>query len=418
MNKVLEKFLSTRLLSWVFVGFLISYLLFFIKPIFFSSTIMQFPEYIQTIDPIGYDLKQMRSYSESLFINKQTPYIGNNLYPPLASVLFGPFLLFTFSESYKILSLLTFLAFVLLPFLLRAGKEKATLTWLFVQVGLFSYGFQFEVERGQFNIISMFFCFLGVWIFYFHKKSRILAYILFSLSVQLKVFPFIFILLFVDNAQRIKTNILRLAGLLFSNFLLLFVLGSGIFIDFFHAIKTQTINPGIWIGNHSIKAFVTLIQGGQSWNLPFSKVIELILLVLIILNILIILYRTLGQKEKTPNPFLLIACALGALLIPSVSHDYKLSILVAPFAYFICRIGDLEERIGSIRHRIISIFMVLFFSIAYFSTSFSYTNKYGAFINNFPMLLLMLLLLNFLHLLYQPGFPSLTSVIQSFRGEE
>jgi len=224
MNKVLEKFLSTRLLSWVFVGFLISYLLFFIKPIFFSSTIMQFPEYIQTIDPIGYDLKQMRSYSESLFINKQTPYIGNNLYPPLASVLFGPFLLFTFSESYKILSLLTFLAFVLLPFLLRAGKEKATLTWLFVLVGLFSYGFQFEVERGQFNIISMFFCFLGVWIFYFHKKSRILAYILFSLSVQLKVFPFIFILLFVDNAQRIKTNILRLAGLLFSNFLLLFVL--------------------------------------------------------------------------------------------------------------------------------------------------------------------------------------------------
>lgn len=379
---------------------------------------MQFPEYIQTIDPIGYDLKQMRSYSESLFINKQTPYIGNNLYPPLASVLFGPFLLLSFGESYKILSLITIIAFIFLPFLLWAGKEKTTLIGLFILAGLFSYGFQFELERGQFNIISMFLCFLGLWIFYYHKKSRILAYIFFSLSIQLKVFPFIFMLLFIDNSQRLKTNILRLAGLALSNFLLLFILGVGVFLDFFHAIKAQTINPGIWIGNHSIKAFVALIQGNSPGGFLFSDAIEFILLGLIVINILFVFYKTLDQKHTVPNPVLLLACSLGALLIPSVSHDYKLSILVAPFAYFICNIHDWEERIGSVQHHLLSDLLVLFFSIAYFSTSFSYTNKYGAFVNNFPMLLLMLLLLTFLHLLYQPGLPPLTSVIRSFRAEE
>jgi hypothetical protein len=332
--------------------------------------------------------------------------------------LFGPFLFLTLSDSYKILSLITFIAFVFLPFLLRPETGKTTLIWLFILAGLFSYGFQFELERGQFNIISMFFCFLGLWIFYYHKKSRILAYIFFSLSIQLKVFPFIFILLFVDNSQRLKTNILRLAGLLISNFLLLFILGPGMFLDFFHAIKAQTLNPGIWIGNHSIKAFVTLIQGHSSGSFPFSDAIEFILLGLIIINILLIFYKTLDRKHIAPNPFLLLACSLGALLIPSVSHDYKLSILVAPVAYFICNISDWEERKGSAQHHLLRNLLVLFFSIAYFSTSFSYTNKYGAFVNNFPMLLLMPLLLTFLHLLYQPGMPSLTSVIKSFRGDE
>lgn len=418
MNVTLKKVLSAPLLFWIVTGFLISFLLFFIKPIFFSSTIMQFPEYIQTIDPIGYDLKQMRSYSESLFINTQTPYIGNNLYPPLASVLFGPFLFLTFTDSYKILSLITFFAFVFLPFLLRPEKGKITLTLLFILAGLFSYGFQFELERGQFNIISMFFCFLGLWIFYYQKKSRILAYIFFSLSIQLKVFPLIFILLFVDTSQRLKTNVLRLAGLALSNFLLLFILGPGVFLDFFHAIKAQTINPGIWIGNHSIKAFITLIQGNDPGSFPFSNAVEFILLGIIIINILLVFYKTLDQKHTTPNPYLLLACSLGALLIPSVSHDYKLSILVAPFAYFICKISDWEDRIDSAQHRLLNNLLVLFFSIAYFSTSFSYTNKYGAFVNNFPMLFLMLLLLTFLHLLHQPGLPSLTRIFKLFQGEE
>ena len=124
---------------------------------------MTFPEYIPAIDPIGVDLQQMLSYSDSLFTAKQTPYIGFNLYPPLASVLFIPLLTVKFSLAYRIVTLVNIISYVLmtLVLVLRIGKERqvSSLLMLIFITGVFSYGFQFELERGQFNVIATFTCF-------------------------------------------------------------------------------------------------------------------------------------------------------------------------------------------------------------------------------------------------------------------
>lgn len=384
MKKMIEKIYTAPLFIWVIVGFLISYILFFIKPVFFFSNEMQFPEYIQKIVPIGYDLKQLLSYSESLFANKQTPYIGNNLYPPLVSIIFSPLLLINLSIAYKIMTLLTIVSFII-PFLFfKKDKSNSFFYWVFIFVGLSSYGFQFELERGQFNILSVFFCFLAVWIFYEQKKFRLLSYLFLTFSIQLKVYPLIFLLLFINGSQSLKTNFKRIAGVLLINFSLLFVLGSDIFTDFFYAIKSQTINPGVWIGNHSIRAFITLIHSNQAENAMISNLIQFCLLAFVVICILFVAYKSFFKKNDCPDPYLLLLCTLGALLIPSVSHDYKLSILVAPVAYFFCEFNRSFEDITIPYHRSICSLLILLFTIIYSSTLFSYTYKFGIFINNCP----------------------------------
>lgn len=123
---LLANILNAPLITWALLGFLVPYLLFFIRPVFFSSQTMLFIKYVPTLDPIGYDLKQMLSYSKSWFIAKQTPYIGNNLYPPLASILFTPLLAAGSSLAFKIVTLVNILSYVLITFALPQiiSKEK------------------------------------------------------------------------------------------------------------------------------------------------------------------------------------------------------------------------------------------------------------------------------------------------------
>jgi len=405
IQQLLDHILNTPPSMWIMLGFSIGYIVFFIRPILFSAPVMQFFKYVPAADPIGIDLKQMLSYSQSWFVDKQTPYIGRNLYPPLASVLFTPLLFVKFSWAYKIVTLINVFCFVMItlvfPILICREKQVSSLTMLVFITGLFSYGFQFELERGQFNVIAVFICFLSIWIYYYHNKYRYLAYILFTISVQLKVFPLIFIVMLIDDWQDKRNNIKRLLILASLNFVLFFVLGPHVFVDFMKAIIAQTVNPDIGPGNHSIRSFVTLqsYKPGWIWIIHFSGLAQLALLAVIADCIFLSMHQAYRQNQKNINPLLMLTCTIGALLIPSVSIDYKLSILAAPVALLFSDNKYLER---ANRHGLNIIFglLLLIFSTAYCSTLFSSTNKPLMFENNFPALITMLLAVTFLSLVY------------------
>jgi hypothetical protein len=410
---LLGHILNAPLLTWVLMGFSMSYLLFFVHPIFFSAQVMQFFRYVPAIDPIGVDLKNTLNTADSWFVAQQTPYIGNNqyTYPPLTGVLFMPLLLVNLSLAYKIVTLVNVFCYVMITFVfpLKTGKESqvSPLLMLIFITGLFSYGFQFELERGQFNVIAIFMCFLAIWIYHYRNRYRCLAYFLFTISVQLKVFPFIFIVMFISDWRDWKNNIKRFLLLAALNFALLFVLGPKLFVDFINAIKDHTENPYIWIGNHSIRSFVTLssklaYDHGWVWVNQYSGLAQIALLAIIAGCILVIMLQTYRQKQKGINPLLLLACTIGALLIPSASHDYTLSILAAPVAIFFSN-NRFWERANSPRLHIIFIVLLLIFSAAYSSTLFSYTNKPLILENNFPALVTMLLAITFLSLVSKPN---------------
>ncbi len=397
LQSIEQQIAAMPLVTWTAGGFLLGYICFFLVPVFFSANVMQFFQQAPALDPIGVDLRQILSYSHAWWVQHESPYIGFNLYPPLASVLFTPLLALDFPLAYRIVTLISLACFITSTLLLAgsAGEKKTAspLPVLFLTSGLFSYGFQFEIERGQFNILAMFLCWLAVWIFHHKPGRRLWAYALFSLSVQLKVFPFIFILLLVDDWRDWKGILRRFAWLALVNFFLLFILGVRVFIDFLRALASQTLYPAIWQGNHSIRCFVTqmtdyAVSQEWQWAAHYASAMQLFFLACLGLCLLVILWQAYRQNRVGVNPHLLLACTLGALLIPSVSHDYKLSILIPPVAGLFVSESRQEGAQQSMPVRL----LYGVFAFVYSSTLFSYTFKPPFLQNNFPALLVLLIL--------------------------
>jgi len=391
---------------WIYFAFLLSYLLFFFYPIFLSSGIMQFHKYIPHGETIGCDLELMLSYCDSLFIHGETPYIRSNLYPPLAIVFFAPLLLLPFSFAYKIVSIITVTCYLLLGFTFlntqRRNRQVLALWILILLTGLISYGLQFELERGQFNLIAIAFCFFGIHIYHKSNKHRFLAYLLFIFSVQLKVYPLIFLVLFVEDWHDWKNNIKRFLSLISVNLALLFALGLEIFGDFIAAIKSQTLMPYVWSGNHSILSFVSktallTAEKGISFVRSNETILQLVLLLVVASCIVLILIRTFRMGSRGPDSFLWVACSLGALLIPSVSHDYTLTVLTIPAALFLSKaVISLSAGALTKRSSLLSNGMLFIFSLAYSMTLFPGTHKPIFLKNNLPALILMLLIVTIL----------------------
>ncbi|HNE03620.1 MAG TPA: glycosyltransferase family 87 protein, partial [Anaerolineales bacterium] len=318
IQKILRLLSDTRPQVWLFAGFLIVYVLYFIIPIFFSSQVMQFPTYVPVMRTIGGDLSQILDYSKSWAILRDTPYIGENPYPPFVAVFFTPFLFIPFSLAYKFIVFLSLLFFVLgIVFLTVQFKNDSNFPFIFSFVfftGLFSYGLHFELERGQFNLIAMFFCYMAVWVYHSHNKFRYLAYILFALSVQLKLYPLIFIVMFVSDWKDWGRNVKRLLLLCVGNFALFFILGTKIFSDFVAALRKFMLAGSVG-GSHSIRAFVHMLvdlatENNWIWMRDYSPSIQLILLIIVLTCIFVVLVQTFKQNSGKINPQLLLACAL------------------------------------------------------------------------------------------------------------
>lgn len=387
------------------------YGLFFLYPIFFNEELMmQFPHYLPGKPLIGVDLRQMLSYSHSWFVEKQTPYIGENLYPPFATFFFTTLIFLPFRTAYILTSFGTLFAFALTTFIipfqiLKDQLEALQIVFLIFVMGLFSYGLHFEIERGQFNLIAFSFACAAIFLFHKKPKNRILAYILISLSIQLKVYPAIFVFLLVDDWIDWRRNFRRFIILGLVNIAFLFMLGWNYFVDFVNAIQRQMRTPGIWIGNHSAKSFVTILvekisqrnlSGYFWWIEEYSNVLESVLVGIIILGFLIMIlcYYRKGAKGFQPEVFLVSVTT--ALMLPSVSHDYTLPLLSAPVLLYVGKCFCIEEEKGIFSKALISL---LFFF--YISTLFSYTNKTILLQNNFPAIFMIFLIVVFLEMVSQ-----------------
>lgn len=405
-------------LNWysVLAGFLLSFGLFFIRPVFMNSEhTMKFFLYLPAADVIGLDLNQMLSYCESFFIDHNTPYIGNNLYPPLATLLFGPFLFLDNFTAYRIITTLTviayFLSALIIPHLIIEDKNRRSVIQLLFITGLFSYGFHFELERGQFNLIAFALALLAVFTFHTKPSLRLLSYVLLTLSIQLKVFPVIFLIMIVDDWTDWKNNIKRFTGIIITNVLLLFVLGYQVFLDFIEAISKQALAPHITMTNHSINVFVELLfrkAGYRNFFLErgmdldqikklaeYTDLFQLVLQIFAIGCLLVVVTRAIKLNVPGLNPYLLSVCTILTLLLPSVSNDYKLPLIIGPVGIVFQKFAGLEKNTET---ALVGLLLVFIGSIAYSTTLFSYTNKPLLLNNNLPSLLVILLIVTFMSL--------------------
>ena len=397
-----EQLLNLPVIVWVLVGFLIVYCSFFLLPVFWNPerSMWYFDRFLPNRSPIGLDIRVVLQYIQDWLISGESPYSDSFIaYPPLSMILFAPLLLMGYPGYYYLvttLSLLLYLGSTTMVFAWTRGQQSSMLAFLMLGLCLFSYGFQFELERGQSNLIAFSLCLIAIYLYHSHHRFRYLAYLLFTLGVQIKIYPAILIVMFIKDWRDWKGNIKRLAGIALLNLALLFILGFRIFGDFLRAVGGQQALPNSWNGNHSLKGFVdNLVTDGFRLFPPetltaFQQnqgLIQALLLGIIALCFLSVLVFSYLQNQSMPNPNLLLVCTICALVIPSVSNDYKLPILTVPMALVFCTLSLPEQTL----RKIASILLVLVMSMAYWSIQFPFTVKPYFLTRNFPALFILLL---------------------------
>lgn len=367
---------------------------------------MQVLKNVPVYSPIGIDLLQMLSYSKSWFVDNQTPYIGANLYPPLATLLFYPFILINQQIAYKLFVLINLGTYTLSSILLvkaYCGKQLNQVVWISITtLGFFSYGLLFEIERGQFNLIALSMVFLSIWIFNNKPNLLWLSYLLFIISVQLKVYPIIFIVFFIKDWKDWKNGLFRISSLLMANIAGLFIMGFSVFKDFLKAISAQTIEPMTWSSNHSIVNFVdyTFSKFKRPIQPSIFEVllgqtdeIKLFLFVVVTVAFFVILIHSIIKYRYKVSPFLLFACTITSFLIPPLSNDYKLSFLFVPM---ILLINEFHTNWWNSckRLKITQIILLICVGFLFGSTLIGKHYKPEYFTNNFPALFLILLIVS------------------------
>lgn len=414
-----EKVLGLPPLAWVLLAFLVNYATFFLRPVFFNSdlSISYIHKYIPVVGKIGFDIRAFMRYVDNWFVLNQSPYLdGFIAYPPLTVLLYAPLNRIGYPAYFALITIVTLVVYTCITLLLplfATQKRNISLVLFFYITGLFSYGLQFELERGQSDMIAFALCLLAIFLYHYYEKFRYLAYILFSISIQLKLYPAIFIIMFVKDWKKWKDNTIRVLGLALFNFGLLFVLGYRIFLDFAAAIVGAQGYQSTSPYNLSIKGFVHYLIG-REWNFwgasylkalqQNAQLMEYLLLALFSVCFLLLIASAYKNNIGGINPYLLFGCTIGALIIPSISNDYKLPLLQVPMLVSLSTLPKCDTNLK----KSISIIIITIISIAYWSTFYPFMVKPDFLSRNFIPLVVILMSITALSIImggeYEPMY--------------
>lgn len=393
---------------WITATFLALFVVFFFVPVFTSrSTIQYMTRYIpyDWVSYIGNDIVWTVERIQDWLTGGPSPFSGF-FYPPLTVLVFAPLILLGYPAYYHLVASVTLACFVvaaLLVPLLVTGRKQRGLVMLFFVTGLVSYGLQFELDRGQFNLIAFTSVLLAVYLFHYHPHWRPVAYALFAFGVHLKMYPIIFLLMFVEDWRDWKATLRRMAGLFALNFALLFVLGTRVFTDFVRNLASAQLEfQSSRREDLSITGFVSnLLEDGMGLvpasGLPalarHGGLMEVLLLLAFAACVAAVVIRAYRDGSRGLNPTVLALCAIGALIIPSASLDYKLPMLVAPVSILLASLPAAHRS----RDRLFSAALVTLASAAYWSTLYPFTVKPYLLSRNFPALFIMMISITLLH---------------------
>jgi len=405
LRKTANYLLNIPILYWILLGFLITFVSFFVIPIFFDPSLeMQFKVIVPVVNPVGWDFRQLASASYDWLHFGKLPEI---LYPPFTLIFFGLFTLTSLETGYKIWVTLILICYLLttlvLPRAIHQRKEISSFEILISVSGIVSYGFQFELASGQWNLVAFSFTLLAIYLFHRQPKYRWLSYLLFTISIQLKLYPAIFFLMFIEDFSDVKNNIKRIAGLGIANIAAFFIFGFNNVLNIMNSLKG--VSGGFSQSPTHIRASLSIVSFINFFFskgiLPHKRIIywiienkwlpESLIIAVFGLCFLIVLYQAY-KKNTGFNPYVFMICMVGACIIPTISFDYKLSILPASF------IVSAQEIFMSNngKQRPTMIISAFIFSIAYSSTLYPFVYKPLILENSFPALIVLLLVITLL----------------------
>jgi len=330
---------DTKLPIWLFIvaiiGYLLSYILTYVRYTYFAgSDIMRFPTDMLAMTPPCNDLYVSTKYAiQTLHAGtiKGVPFV----YSPLFVVIYSSLSVFDFNTLRWISFISIILSYCLIGFIFpkfwKGDAIDSPITLLILFTGFLSYAMRFELERGQWNVQSLLLCFAGLAL----KDSKklwiiFISYLLFSISVHLKIYPLLFVIGFIIPENGWKANLKRLVTLGFINILLLFVLGKTFLKEYFITLTQSAAKPSIWISNISLYAFITQVSGYLHLNISSLKLFNNLYIILFLSTLFIALYKGI----RGDNSLVLFLTVIGATLFPTVSFDYKIILITLCASFF------------------------------------------------------------------------------------
>lgn len=270
------------------------------------------------------------------------PYGKGVIYPPLMGLLYGivgffvmPFLNTGGAPALRLtpVGAMSFFmittVFLLIGFkLIEKKSDRSKLSFVYCAILLFSYPVLMVVERG--NNILYAAVFLGLFLSYYNsneKWCRYLSYLFLGVSIGIKLFPAIFLLLVFKNREKKELFF----AILICTFLLIApaILLEGSIFSWFVNLSTFSGQEAINV-NYDLSGFLNYLS--IMFHLNFDVVAVGFILRLIVVSIvaLVILFIKNVQSWK-----LIGLLSLTLLLCGSVSRCYTFIYLLIPLTMFL-----------------------------------------------------------------------------------
>ncbi|GAB4543562.1 MAG: hypothetical protein Fur002_15860 [Anaerolineales bacterium] len=391
-----QKIQTAPLLLWAAAGVLPAFFLFWVVPMYFRANLtVHYPNgYLPKVIPIGNDFRLALQAAQAWADACQ---LTDFIFTPAALAFFTPFIKLEYARAYHLFVLLilfSYLTFAALTLLLVDAKHHAAAVFLLL-ASAYSYGVQFELERGQSHSIALALTLAALYLFHQFPRARWLSYVLFSLSIQLKFYPALFVVFFVDDWRAWKPTLIRFGALGLANILALFLLGGEYFTQFYQHMLNSAADGEIALGNHSIQSFLAMLSkdglgmfegAALNWIQVNRAALFNGLSGYVVAGFALILVLVIRRNQRGTNPNLLLAAVIVSLTLPSVNHDYTLPLLTVPFTLAFIRWGTREYRWG----KFTSITLLVVSALTYSVTLFPLNHKPLWLNSSLPALLILL----------------------------
>ena len=319
-------------------SYVLSYILVYLRYTYFAgATAMRFPIDLLAMSPLANDLYLSAKYAIQT-VNAGTIKGVDFVYSPLFVIIYSLFSYIdpTVMRWISTLSILFGFLFltIILPRKWKCDIWDSPAAILIITSGFLSYGLRFEIERGQWNVQTMLLCFIALAIKDVkYPWVRFLSYVLFTISVHLKVWPLLFIIGYINLNNTIKANVVRLFKICLINFLCLFALGPKFLLEYFSKLIHSAGTPSVWIANISLYSFGQLAFKFYAIDMSVSKLFILIYTLIYFVSIVYALYKRIPGD----NVLIICLCSCGVILFPTVSFDYKVILLTICMPLFVAK---------------------------------------------------------------------------------
>jgi len=279
-------------------------------------------------------------------------------WPPLTLLVGRPFTLFSFSTAYLI-QVAALVAIALGSTVLSAvlavkaafepdlsGQQRqidARLLGFVMGLWLLtSYGFMYEVERGNIDLYALLFSLLSVHLAIRLPKSPWPSSAMLAIAIGLKLYPAVLVVILLWR-YRWRAVLPVAAGVL----AVMLVAGPANLRDSFGTLgKVESNVVALWWGNHSAAALDHVLQGTTRWA-PSWLGYPLLVVPLTLWAVTLVILVRRGWSDRGAV-VAAAACVPLMGIVPSISHDYRLVLCVFPLTVLAATVSTMRREPGAV----------------------------------------------------------------------